>query len=191
MHGLAFKAVELFVNETHGSTTWADIMSAAKFDFGQFETLLVYEQESGVRLLGAVEQVLDRPRADILVEIGKFLVRNPATEGLRCLLRFGGADPMEFLVSLSELPDRVRLAMPDFELPEIDLRSMGNANFQLVSRGDIPGFGHVLTGLVAAMLEDYGTDARIEHHAGDAGVETLGVTLLNSDIQHLPRARRA
>jgi hypothetical protein len=52
-------------------------------------------------------------------------VTDPGLEPLRRLLRFGGGTFEEFLVSLEELPDRARLAMPELEMPEITLSVEG------------------------------------------------------------------
>ncbi|MEM6310367.1 MAG: heme NO-binding domain-containing protein [Pseudomonadota bacterium] len=178
MHGLVLKAVQLFVTDCYGAAKWVELCAVAGFDFDDFEPMLMYDRATGDTTLTALEQVMRRPVAEVCEDIGTYLASHPNTEGLRRLLRFGGANLEEFLHSLDELPDRVRLAMPDLILPRIELREHSFHSFSLTCYGDIPGFGHVLAGLVRTMIDDYGALAMVEHGGGGQGIETVLITLL-------------
>jgi len=121
MHGLALRAVQLFVNDCHGAAKWAKTLNSAGFEFDEFEAMMDYEEEVAQKLLVAMTDVLERPASEILEDIGTYLVSHPNVEALRRLLRFGGVTFEEFLHSLDELPDRARLAVPDLVLPSIEL----------------------------------------------------------------------
>ena len=121
MHGLALRAIQLYVNDCHGTSKWSALLKDAGFEFDEFEAMMDYEDEVAHRTLAALSTVLQRPLAEILEDIGTYLVSNPNVEALRRLLRFGGVTFVEFLHSLDDLPDRARLAVSDLHLPKIEL----------------------------------------------------------------------
>jgi hypothetical protein len=88
-----------------------------------------YDHAITLACFGAAVDVLDKHPNTLLEDIGTYLVTDPALEPLRRLLRFGGGTFAEFLVSLEELPDRARLAMPEVEAPEITLEVEGGGRF--------------------------------------------------------------
>jgi hypothetical protein len=182
MHGLALRAMQLFVTDQYGSATWSRVLAKASLEFDEFEAMLTYPDELGERTLDAVSAVLDRPREEMFEDLGTYLVSHPNTEVARRLLRFGGTSFEEFLHSLNDLPDRARLALPNLELPRIELREHSGCHFSLICRGQIACFGHVLMGLLRAMADDYGVLALVEHRGGGQGTETLSIKLLESSF---------
>ena len=86
--------------------------------------MLVYDDDMTVRVLDALCADLNRPRAEMLEDLGTYLVSHPKMEDLRRLLRFGGVTYVEFLHSLDDLSDRVRLAVSDLCLPTLELREV-------------------------------------------------------------------
>lgn len=182
MHGLLLRAVQMFVTDLYGTATWARVMERAGLEFEEFEAILTYSDEIGQRTLDALHRVLLRPQAEIFEDIGTYLVSHPSTEAVRRLLRFGGFSFEDFLHSLDDLPDRARLAMPNLDLPALELRAHSVRHFSLICRGDIPGFGHVLMGLLRTLADDYGALALVEYRGGGQGTETLAITLLENSF---------
>ncbi|AXI55577.1 heme NO-binding protein [Sulfitobacter sp. JL08] len=178
MHGLINKAIERFVRDTCGDPDWDRIVAAAGLEYSGFEAMLRYDPAVTVQVLAAASEVLARPPGDILEDIGTYLVSNPNVEALRRLLRFGGADFVEFLHSLDDLPDRARMAVSDLDLPDIELREHAVGRFSLICRSEQPGFGHVLVGVLRAMADDYGALVLLEHHGRHAGTETVSIVLI-------------
>lgn len=131
-------------------------------------------------MLDAATVVLDKPRHVLLEDLGTYLVSHPNLESLRRLLRFGGETFVDFLHSLDELPDRARLAVPDLDLPELELLHVEDDVFQLNCLGSKPGFGHVLVGLLRTLADDYGALAYLEHTGEADGKEEISVSLLDS-----------
>ena len=72
--------------------------------------MLSYDDQLTYDVIDALCVELDRPRLDLLEDLGTFLVSHPRMERLRRLMRFSGETYLEFLLSLDDLPDRVRLA---------------------------------------------------------------------------------
>lgn len=180
MHGLIMRAIQLFVLDCHGDDAWQQVIEKAGLEFSEFEAMMVYDADHAEPVLAALVEVLGRPREDILEDIGTYLVSHPTVEALRRLLRFGGVTFEEFLFSLDDLPDRARLAVSDLELPELKLMDHSASNYSLVCRSNQPGWGHVLTGALRTMADDYGALALVEFGGGGQGVETLSITLLET-----------
>ena len=186
MHGLINRAIERFVRDTYGAHAWAQIARRAGLDFAEFEAMLIYEPTLTHAVLAAAAEELERPAPDILEDIGTYLVSHPNVEALRRLLRFGGETFTEFLYSLDDLPERARLAVSDLDLPRLELREEGADRYSLVCRGETPGFGHVVMGLLRAMADDYGALVVLDHKGavdGGAadGAEVIDISLLTTE----------
>ena len=93
-------------------------------------------------------------------------------------MRFGGDTFEDFLHSLDDLPDRARLAVSDLILPEIQLVKNDESSFNLVCRGELPGWGYLMAGALRTMADDYGALALVEHGGADETAETVVITLL-------------
>jgi hypothetical protein len=126
---------------------------------------------SRLACFGAAVDVLDKHPNTLLEDIGTYLVTDPALEPLRRLLRFGGGTFSEFLVSLEELPDRARLAMPDTRMPEITLEAEGGGRFTIAARWPVPGIAPLLLGALRAMADDYGALVFMELAGIENGTE--------------------
>jgi len=178
MHGLINRAIEYFVRDTYGVAKWNHIVRLAGLEYSEFEAMLRYEKSVTTDVLDATATTLNRRLNEILEDIGTYLVSNPNVEALRRLLRFGGADFVDFLHSLDELPDRARIAVSDLDLPRIELREHATNRFSLTCQSDVSGYGHVLVGVLRAMADDYGALAFLEHQGNSHGVETISITLV-------------
>lgn len=171
MHGLINRAIQGFVQDTYGPAVWTDVLRRAELDLAGFEAMLGYPDEQSYRVLAELEGVLDRPLPGILEDIGTYLVSDPKMERLRRLLRFGGDTFEEFLLSLGDLPEWARLAVPDLDLPEITRDDAGPGRFRLRCHGEREGWGHVLIGVLRALADDFGTLVFLEHRGTGAGSE--------------------
>jgi Haem-NO-binding len=179
MHGLVNKAFQCFLRDTFGPSTWAAVVQQAQLGFDSFELLTRYDPGIAEKLVSTAVDLLGRPREGLFEDLGTYLVSHPNTEGLRRLLRFGGARFIDFLHSLDELPERGRLAMPDRHLPPLYLTEESPETFTLRFQSPIPGGGHVLVGLLRAMADDYGALVMIDHRGTGPEGEEIGITLLD------------
>jgi len=180
MHGLINRSIQSFVCETYGAPAWEDIAVRARLGFQSFEALMSYDDQLTYDVIDAACAHLGKPRDAFLEDLGTFLCSNPRLEAVRRLLRFGGDTFSDFLCSLDDLPDRVRLAVPELEMPIIHLRASSPGYVIMRVGGDFPGFGHVLVGIMRAMADDYGTLALLEHKGNDAGEEVISIQMLQA-----------
>lgn len=182
MHGLALRSVQLFVTDCFGDDVWLAVVEQAGHGIDDFELMFDYDSAAANSTLEALPAVLDRPLNDVLEDLGTYLVSHPNVEALRRLLRFGGVNFEDFLHSLDDLPDRARLAVPDLDLPQIELRERSARQFTLTCRSRQRGWGHVLTGILRTLADDYGALALVEHTSSCADAETLSISLLEAEF---------
>lgn len=180
MHGLINRAIQSFVCATYGRQCWLQAMQAAGLDFDEFEAMLIYETDVSTRVLNALCADLERPKSEFLEDLGTYLVSHPNMEGLRRLLRFGGVTYVEFLHSLDDLSDRVRLAVSDLVLPALELREQSPAEYRLHCFPGLPGYSSVMTGVLRAMADDYGALVFLSHDDQQGGSEVISITLVES-----------
>ncbi|HBU15100.1 MAG TPA: heme NO-binding protein [Gemmobacter sp.] len=177
MHGLINRSIQCFLRDTYGAPVWARIVREAGLGFDSFETMLTYDAALTDAVLQAAAHVLGKPRDYVLEDLGTYLVTHENTQAVRRLLRFGGVSFADFLHSLEDLPGRARLALPDIELPLLDLQDHSPRDFTLVCRSPLAGVGHVVVGLLRAMADDYGVLSVVEHQGSCPGGEIIAVTL--------------
>jgi hypothetical protein len=180
MHGMVNRALQGFVTATYGPGPWAEIRHQACLPFDDFEAMLDYPDALTLTCFDAACQVLHKHPNALLEDLGTWLVTDPNLEPLRRLLRFSGASFLDFLLSLEELGDRGRLAVPDLDLPRIELDRLDPSSFRIRAHWGLPGIGPILMGGLRAMADDYGALALLRLDGIERGVECLHVQLLDT-----------
>lgn len=178
MHGLVNRAIQCFVRDSYGLSRWHEVTRRAGVETTDFEAMLHYDDEVTSSLIDAAKDVIGVPEETVLEDIGTYLVTHPNVEALRRLLRFGGVDFVDFLHSLDELPDRAKLAVDDLVLPSMEVRQHSAESFSLTLRGDNPGFGYVMIGILRTLADDYGALVFLEHRGEQAEAEVIDITLV-------------
>ncbi len=180
MHGLINRAIQSFVCATYGQSCWLRVTEAAGLGFHEFEPMLIYGEDVLAQVLDALSHDLGRPQPEILEDVGTYLVSHPNMEGLRRLLRFGGVSYVEFLHSLDDLADRVRLAVSDLTLPALELRERSATEYQLLCYSGLPGYSSVMVGVLRAMADDYGALVMLSHEGQQDTAEVISIMLVES-----------
>lgn len=177
MHGMINRALQGFLVATYGADIWAEVRSQAGLRFTDFESMLQYDDKLTLDVFDAAMDVLHLPPNALLEDLGTFLITHPPLDPLRRLLRFGGGTFTEFVLTLDELSDRGRLAIPDVELPEITVVQDAANSFRLQATWALPGIGPILLGALRAMADDYGTLALVDLDGIRGGAECLRVVV--------------
>jgi hypothetical protein len=180
MHGLVNRAVQCFLRDTFGPDVWQSIARAAGFGVDGLDTMATYPQSMTDGLLAAAAAHLSRPREILLEDLGTYLVSHETVEPLRRLLRFGGADFMDFLLSIEDLQGRSRLAVPDIDVPALTLDEIETDVYLISCSSPIAGAGHVVMGLLRAMADDYGALVLLDHQGQSGGAEHIRVHVLEA-----------
>lgn len=180
MYGLFLRALQNYVGFTFGAEPLARVLSAAGAPVEGFEPLLRYDKATLRGFIGTVAARLGRPAEAVLEDLGTFVITEAGFSPARRLLRFGGATFGDFLFSLEELPDRVRLALAHEEFPPLRLTDLGEGQFRLLCETDCPEIGHVLLGILRAMADDYGALVVIEAAPPRPDAAILTIRLLDA-----------
>ncbi|MCI2398598.1 heme NO-binding domain-containing protein [Aliiroseovarius subalbicans] len=180
MHGLINRSLENFVRDTYGIELWDSVMQELDLGYESFEPMFRYDNAVTRAVTLAVAARLDRTCEDLLEDFGTYLVADARSERVRRLLRFGGVDYLDFLHSLDDLPGRAHLAVPDLDLPDLELVDRGAGEFALRVSHSEGGFGHVLLGALRALADDYGALALLEYEGRDGINATLSIRLLDA-----------
>lgn len=165
MHGLIGRALETFIADAHGDALRGEALSRAGLPPDGFASARRFSSASGSLLLRAASAATGLPSAALLTDLGIWLVSQRRNEPIRRLVRFGGGDFHGFLHSLEDLPARGRLAMPDLDLPRIMLIDRA-PSYDIRTEFPQWGAGHVLSGVLRGMADDYGVLAVVEHAGG-------------------------
>jgi len=182
MHGLILRSFEGFIRYTYGDLLWRDLMQQLDFGFEQFQPIFRYDRAVTKALVDKAAKLLEKSREALLEDFGTFLVTDRRAERVRRLLRFGGVDYPDFLQSLEDLRGRADLAVPDLDLPSIELVELTSDTFQVVCRDVQPDTAYVLLGVLRALADDYGSLAFLEYEGRQNDDEVISIRLL--DTQH-------
>ena len=180
MHGLINRSLEGFLRATYGNDLWRQVMEELDAGFDRFESMFHYDDALTQALIDCAAAALAKPREVLLEDFGTFLVADPGSERVRRLLRFGGVDYADFLHSLDDLRGRARLAVPDLDLPKLELEERGDGDYTLTCTSAHLGFGHVMMGVLRALADDYGALAYLEYLGREGDCETLSIRLLDA-----------
>lgn len=180
MHGLINRSIQCFLRDTYGAALWQAVAREARLGFDNFETMLSYDPPLTDAVIDAAAVLLKRPRDTVMEDLGTYLVSHPNVQSLRRLLRFGGVTYADFLHSLEDLPGRGRLALPDLDLPHLELCDHSASDFTLICRSPLEGAGYILLGLLRSMADDYGALVLLEHKGKQSGAEVIAITLAES-----------
>ena len=181
MHGLVNRAIQGFLRNAYGDSLWLSVARQAQIGPSGFEAMLPCDDRQTRQMLDAAALALNRTAETILEDMGTWLVSSESGQPLRRLLRFGGVSFTDFLHSLEELPDRGRLALPDLRLPGLDVAEPQPGVYELTCHG-VPGFAHVLSGVLRAMADDYGALVLLDHATDPARGEVLRIQILATDF---------
>ena len=179
MHGLLNKGLQGFLTHTYGPELWSDIVDAAQLPDEGFETLLTYDVTLTWDVLSEASARLGKTKGTLLEDLGTYLVSDTKMDPIRRLLRFGGVDFSDFVGSLDELPERARLAVPDLNVPTVEVYDTGSDEYRILVQSDFGRFGRILAGVLRAMADDYGCLSLIEWDGDSPDGEVITVKLLD------------
>lgn len=184
MHGFIYRGLQCFLRDTYGAQFWDDIAQNPKIGIHNFEPLLSYDDQISFDLIQLSTRALGRKDYELLEDFGTYLVSHPNMHSLRRLLRFGGVDFVDFLHSLPDLPDRVRMAVSDMHIPKIDLRECEMGHYILEFHAPIPGMSRIAMGIIRAMADDYGALVSLKFSGARVGIEQITVILHDSQFSN-------
>ena len=163
MQSLINRALEGFLRDSYGDEIWGDIALKAAIDPLAFISSNRPRSRETRRVAQCASRRLHKPLSELLEDLGGWLVR---LEPIRRLLRFSGSDYGEFVLSLNELHGRAKMILPALNIPAIRVLRQGHRWYRIDTESLPAGWGHVLSGALRGMADDYGALALIGHEAG-------------------------
>ncbi len=163
MHGMINRGLQCYIRDIHGVDVWEETCEQAKLPFYNFEAMLTYDDATTEDLLASFGLLVDRQRDDILEDFGTYVVSRDTLSAVRRLLKFGGDSYGDFLQSLNFVHDRAKMAVPDLDIPSMEVVRHNPKQYTLYSRFQKRGFGVILLGLLRALADDYGALVTITH----------------------------
>lgn len=183
MHGMILKTAEGYLRARQGASAWRAVSAEAGLPPAGIVAMRPYPDHALTRVMAAAQRFTGRPAADLLEDMGTWLVTDPQTEAIRRLFRFSGPSFTDLLYALDDFPERVRLAVPDLDLPQFSLVEQGEGRFRLASTWSLRGAGPFAVGALRALADDYGALAVVayegQREAAGFWVEMLSVQLLD------------
>lgn len=177
MHGLILWTFEFFVRLTYGHQVWSGALTKLDLNLKTVEPLFHYDDQIGLSILYELASELECDRQSLLEDFGTFLVTDSRVERVRRLLRFGGVDYTDFLHSLEDLQGRARLAVPDLDLPKIQVDERRPHRFEISCENAPKGAPYVLLGVLRALADDFGSLVFLEVTA-----ETTDSVIIMADL---------
>ena len=178
MHGLIIRSIHCFFRDSHGPDLWHVVAKDTRFASADIDVLRSYPDANAEQLMAAASRELGQPMPDLLEDLGVYLASHESCSNVRRLLRFGGDSFFEFLYSLPELRERARFAVENLELPRLELRQHYAGSYSLSVVDGLPGWGHVIAGVLRAMADDYGALVMLENVGKSGQAETISIRLL-------------
>ena len=178
MYGLLLRSLQSYVSRSFGQKLWSEVLFLGGFASQGFEPLLPYEPVVFKSVLGLTAEKLERPESVVLEDLGTYMIVGASKGVARRLLRYGGPNFSDFLLSLEDLADRARLALADIKFPNLYLREVERGGFEISVRFNPPELSFVLLGALRAMADDYGALVTIEDRGVENGNSILIVRLL-------------
>ncbi|MBC7739397.1 MAG: heme NO-binding domain-containing protein [Candidatus Saccharibacteria bacterium] len=182
MHGLINRSIQCFIEDTCSDELWDNVVRSAGLKISSFEAMLTYDDSLTDLVVDAALRVLGRTRAHLFEDLGQYLVSHDSLTSVRRLLRFSGVNFVDFLNSLEDLPERGHLALPDLDLPDLELLDQGGGKFVLRCKAPLKGTGFILVGLLRAMADDYGALVTLDHLGEQHGAEIISILIVEQAL---------
>ena len=152
MYGLVNQAIEDLVVSSAGTEAWHSICDRAGLRSVGFESSGKYDDAVTLALVAAASEVLESPAEEILRQFGRHWILYTGREGWADVFEMTGHDMQTFLAGLDEMHARVKVAMPDADMPQFSLfEKEGYLELEYHSSRD--GLAPMVYGLLEGLAE--------------------------------------
>jgi len=175
---MVHKGIGVFVTNSFGAADWDALCQELGIDVDPASATQLNDFIA-TQILFTMAERTGRPKREVMEDYGMFLMTSDITSGIRRLMRFGGADFIEYIDSLEDLPGRIRLAIDDFILPSLTVIEETPMKYKIKVETKLGAFTFVLIGMFRAMADDYGTLCDISHHSRDDAGDIISIEIFD------------
>ncbi|MEM7242906.1 MAG: heme NO-binding domain-containing protein [Pseudomonadota bacterium] len=168
MHGLINYGLQSFAEEIYGKALWQDLVAQAELPCETFETMLIYDDDVTLRIVDHLAEMTRHKRTEILEDFGTFLVSEHSSPAILSLLKLAGASYRDFLMSLEDVAARLKIALPELDIPNMQVTKHASTQFELSFQSPLDGYGEAFLGLLRAMADYYNVLATLDLERADA-----------------------
>lgn len=158
MHGLVNRFVEEFLRARYGDAVWCEVATGCGVDPRGFLSWRPQRDALTAQLVRRSAALIGVRVTDLAEDAGAWLAQ---IEAIRRLLRFGGRDYAEFLLSLDQLPGRAEMVVPGLGLPALGVTEAAGDRFVIRLEGGHFLWTRATAGVLRQMADDYGALALI------------------------------
>ena len=184
MHGLINCGLQSFAKEIYGEALWQDLIEQADLSVSEFESMLTYDDDVTVQIVDNLARLTRHKKSDLLEDFGTFLVSEHSSPAVLSLLKLAGESYRDFLLSLEEVAVRLKIALPELDVPNMRVYSVSKNQFELKFQSRLDGYGEAFLGLLRAMADYYSVLATLELNksaSGDIINYQFQITLYSED----------
>jgi len=164
MYGLVNQALEDYVRQGFGESTWTKVRDGAGIDLDMFVSMDSYPDDVTYRLVGSATAVLGMDASQVLEAFGEHWVLYTAQAGYGELLSMFGSDLRTFLQHLDNLHSHVGLTFPQLRPPSFSVQSVGDSDSLLLHyRSQRAGLAPMVIGLIKGLGKRFSQDLRVHH----------------------------
>lgn len=151
MYGLVNMAIQQLVLDKYDAPTWERIKAEADVDIDTFISLEAYPDSVTYQLVGAASRVLNTPAETLLEAFGEYWVLYTGKAGYGYLMDPSTSTMTEFLVSLNQLHQRIRMTFPHLNPPHMVCTDISEESVCLHYYSDRPGLAPMVRGLLRGL----------------------------------------
>ncbi|MGE3812335.1 MAG: heme NO-binding domain-containing protein [Candidatus Nanopelagicales bacterium] len=168
MYGLINEAMRRHVVETAGPAAWSAVASRAGSS-QSFAALHYYDDDVTYALVGAANEVLDRPADELLRGFGRYWSTTVGPESYGDILGATGTDVVSVLHNLDEMHARLQSLYPDLRPPSFDVVAGDDGTLDVHYRSEREGLAPFVVGLLEGLGELYGTPVTVSRDEAASG----------------------
>jgi len=192
MYGLVNQAIEDLVKQSAGEAAWEQIKEKASVKLDSFEASVIYDDAVTLALVAAASELLGKSAEHILHAFGRHWILYTGREGWSDVFSMTGDDMETFLAGLDEMHARVRVAMPEADMPQFTLNEHDDY-LVLEYHSSRDGLAPMVRGLLEGLGEYFGEAWSIEQtgYRADDGFDSFKLRRAGEDVDTLIDAKAA
>ena len=151
MYGMVNHGIQSLIISKFGQKDWDEICQLAGQTDTDFESMITYPDTVTYDLVGAISKKYNLPAEEVLKLFGDYWVDYSSETVIGKLFDFSGHEIMEFLESLNEMHERIKMSMPHLKPPVFEFEEVEDNTHLLHYSSDREGLEPMVIGLLEGL----------------------------------------